>query len=35
MICKNAIEQTLIVNCMHMAKRDLAANIKLSDTAFI
>lgn len=35
MISKNTIEQTLIVNCMHMAKRDLFSNIKLSDKAFI
>lgn len=35
MISKNTIEQTLITNCMHMAKRDLITNIKLSDEAFI
>lgn len=35
MISKNTIEQTLIVNCMHMAKRDLLANIHLSEQAFI
>jgi hypothetical protein len=35
MISKNTVEQTLIVNCMHMAKRDLMANIKISNEAFL
>lgn len=35
MISKNTIEQTLIVNCMHMARRDLMANVKLSGEMFI
>lgn len=34
MISKNTIEQTLIINCMNMAKRDLLSNIKISEQAF-
>ena len=34
MISKITIEKTLIVNCMHMAKRDFMANVKIADEGF-
>lgn len=35
MIEHNAVEQTLITNCMQMARKDLLANMKITDEVFV